>query len=361
MQRLTAAHDSPPESRGVRRRLPLSARLSARPDRHEAAELRRETRFGLLGCAGLAVLLAVTGAIYLVPLGKSTYTAELTEARTVRAGDEIRVAGIRVGTVDSLELLPDRVRMRFTVRDDVFLGDQTTLDIRMLTVVGGHYVAAHPAGDKPLGATVIPADHVRLPYSLVRTLQDAAAPVAQVDGDTLRRNLAALQGSLADNPDALRRMGNALEGLVDILNRQNADISRSLTVLDEYLTSVNENRSLLGTFVREIGLLETMGLDKQAEIKESLRIAAELLSRISALDPAWREQLQPMVDKLMEALPQLKSVAAGLADAIGGIADLRERLQAAVRPASGIVLDQSDVTLDGPSVCVPVPGRGCGS
>ncbi|MGW4846809.1 MlaD family protein [Nocardia brasiliensis] len=338
-----------------------SARPAQHHDRHEAAKLRRETRFGLFGCAGLATLLLVTGAIYLVPLGKSTYTAELTEARAVRAGDEIRIAGIRVGTVDSLDLLPDRVRMTFTVRDDVFLGDQTTLDIRMLTVVGGHYVAAHPAGDKPLGGTVIPADRVRLPYSLVRTLQDAAAPVAQVDGDTLRQNLSALQDSLVDNPDALRRMGTALEGLVGILKRQNADISRSLTVLDEYLASVNENRSLLGTFVREIGLLETMGLDKQAEIKESLRIAAELLSRISALDPAWREQLQPMVDKLLEALPQLKSVAAGLADATGGIADLRGRLQAAVRPADGIVLDQSDVTLTDPSICVPVPGRGCGS
>ncbi|MGW4245449.1 MlaD family protein [Nocardia sp. NPDC004722] len=314
----------------------------------------RDLRFGLYGAAALVVLLVAVGVLYALPIGKTTYTADLTEGRSVHAGDEVRIAGVHVGSVKSLRLLPDRVRMTFTVSDNVVLGDQTTLEVRMLTVVGGHYVAAFPAGDKPLGRSVIAPDRVRLPYSLIRTLQDAATPVAQVDGDTLRKNLAALEGSLTGSPDALRRIGNATQTIVGILDRQNAEVSRALTVTDEFLTAIDQNKSLLGTFVRKIGLLETEGLGQAAAIKEALRVAGELLARIAGLEPTWRTQLEPLVDKLLEALPQLKDLGARLDTLVANLTGLQLRLKQDVTPASGIVVDQSAVT-----ICVPVPGRGC--
>ncbi|MEV6773750.1 MlaD family protein [Nocardia sp. NPDC051030] len=352
---------NPPEQKTslLHRLIPALGDLHTHHDRHQATAMRRELRYGLFGAAVLAALMIITGAIYVLPIGKATYTAELTEGRAVKAGDEIRIAGIRVGSVKSLELLPDRVRMKFTVKDNVFLGDRTTLEVRMLTVVGGHYIAAFPAGDKGLGKTVIPSDRVRLPYSLIHTLQDASTPVAQVDGDTLRKNLAALQNSLDGSPDALRRMGNAMETFVGILNRQNTEVSRALTVMDEYLATVDQNKSLLGTFVRQIGRLETQGLDKQAEIKEALRVAAQLLSRIAGTNDSWKTQLQPLVDKLLEALPQLKDLGSRLDQVVSSLTGIRLRLQNAVTPADGISIDQSAVTVAAPVVCVPVPGRGC--
>jgi len=325
-------------------------------DRHEATKQRRELRLGLLGALVLVLALGATAVIYVLPIGKATYTAYLPEAQSIRVGNQVRVAGITVGAVTSLELQPDRVKMRFTVDRDVFVGDATTLEIRMLTIVGGHYVAMTPAGQKPLGKTAIAPDRVKLPYSLVRTLQDAAEPVADVDATTLRENLAALQTSLDQSPDGLRRMGNAMQTFVTILNRQNAEVSRSLTVTDEFLTVINGNRSLIGQFVRKIGLLEVQGLDKKAEITEALGIAAELLSRIAALEPSWREQLQPMVDKLMEALPALRELVGRLDDSLNTLRGVQEKLQTAVDPQDGIVIDQSADTI---TTCVPVPGKGC--
>lgn len=333
-------------------------RPHSRHDRHEDTKQRREMRLGLLGTAALVVLLIAAGLIYVLPIGKHTYTADLTDAQSVKVGDQVRVAGIPVGSVKSLQLQRKKVRMTFTADDDVHLGNQTTLEIRMLTAVGGHYIAVFPAGTKPLGRKTIPADRVRLPYSLVQTMQDAATPIDQVDGDTLRKNFATLQDSLDSSPDSLRHMTSAMEGFVGILDRQNSEISKALEVMDEYLTTIDQNRSLLGTFVRQIGLLETESLDKQAEISEALRIAGELLSRIAAVEPAWREVLQPVVDKLLEALPELKDLGARMSQATTAIGDLRARLQTAMT-AQGPVLDQSDVTLTAPSLCVPVPGRGC--
>lgn len=335
------------------------ADLTAHPDRHESALMRHELRFGFFGAAALTAILVATGVIYVLPIGKATYTAELSEARSVDVGDEVRVAGIHVGSVKSLQLLPDRVRMTFTVNDDVGLGDRTTLEVRMLTVVGGHYIAAFPAGDKPLGAQVIPPDRVRLPYSLIRTLQDAAAPIAEVDGDTLRKNFAALQDSLTDSPDALRRMGNAAESLVALLNRQHSDISHALTVMDEYLTTIETNKSLLGTFVRKLGDLETRGLAKKAEIAEALLVTSQLLSRIAAVEPSWHDVLEPLADKIAEAVPQLEDLGKRIDQALTALADLRTRLVAAVTPENGLTVDQSALTVTAPQMCIPLPGKGC--
>ncbi|MFE7801993.1 MlaD family protein [Nocardia sp. NPDC057440] len=328
-------------------------------DRHEATKNRRELRLGVIGAILIVIALAATAVLYVLPLGKSTYTAYLSEAQSIRVGNQVRVAGISVGRVSALELEPDRVRMTFTVNRDVFVGDATTMEIRMLTVVGGHYVAIFPAGTTPLGDKPIPQDRVTLPYSLVRTLQDAAKPVAEVNGGTLRENMAAVQTSLDRSPDGLRRMGAAMQSFVTILDKQNAEVSRALIVTDEFLTAINGNMALVGQFVRKIGLLEVQGLDKKAEITEALRIAAELLSRIAALEPSWREQLQPMVDMLTATLPALRELVGKLDGALGTVRTARDRLQTAVTPRDGIVVDQSADTISAPAVCVPVPGKGC--
>lgn len=332
---------------------------SDKPIIHGAELARRELRWGIVGAVIVVLALVVSGVVYVVPLGKSTYTADLSEAGSIKAGDDVRLAGIPVGKVKSLELQADSVEMTFTVDSDVFLGEETTLDIRMLTIVGGHYVAVTPAGTSALGKRSIPADHVRLPYSLAQVFQDAAAPIADVDGDTLRENFAALQTSIATGPDGIRRAGNAIESLVDILDRQNEDVSRMLAFLDEYLTAINSSKSVLGDMITRINLMETIAIDKRAEIKESIIIIGEVLSRIAALEPTWQTTLKPMAHKLAEAIPELDRLEQKLGGVVASVHDMLSQLQNMVAPQGGVVVDQSSATIAAPALCIPVPGKAC--
>lgn len=332
---------------------------SDKPIVHGAELARRELQWGMVGAIVVVLALVVSGVIYIVPLGKATYTAELPEAGSIKAGDDVRLAGIPVGTVKSLELQADSVEMTFTVDSDVFLGDQTTLDIRMLTIVGGHYVAVTPAGTSALGKRSIPADHVRLPYSLAQVFQDAAAPIADVDGDTLRENFAAMQKSIATSPDGIRRAGNAIESLVDILDRQNEDVSRMLALLDEYLTAVNSSKSVLGDMIRRINLMETIAIDKRSEINESITIIAEVLSRIAALEPTWQTTLKPMAHKLAEAIPELDRLEQKLGGVVAAVQHILSQVQNLVAPQGDVVIDHSSATIAVPAMCIPVPGRAC--
>ncbi|MEU4813911.1 MlaD family protein [Nocardia fluminea] len=325
-----------------------------RPIPDEAGKRARELRMGIIGLSLVVLFIIAAGVVYVVPLGKHTYTAELSEAQSVREGDDVRLAGISVGSVTSLELKPDKVLMRFTVNNDVFVGDQTSLDVRMLTVVGGHYVALYPAGAKPLGDKAIPADRIRLPYSLIETFQDATAPLAAVDGDTVRDNLAAVNSAITTSPEALRTTLDTVGKYVDMLDRQRSQVSKSIAVVDEYIAMYDDAKSDLGRLMDNVNLLEDLLLGKQAELAEAVRLLTSVVNRLAGLAPTYESSLKPQVQALADALPRLRELGGRLEPVIATVGALQTKLSQLSTPEAGVVVDQSSAR-----VCVPLPGKAC--
>ncbi|MFB8004207.1 MlaD family protein [Nocardia sp. NPDC056000] len=328
-------------------------------DRHEAVASRRQLVLGLGGMAVVVVLMIASAIIYFIPLGKNTYTADLTEAGSVKVGDEVRIAGITVGSVTGMELLDDSVRMTFTVENKIFVGDQTTLDIRMLTAIGGHYVAVFSSGRNALRSRAIPPDHVTLPYSLAKAMQDSAQPLATIDGGTLRANLTALAGALEKSPGSIGQMTDAMAAFVDVVNRQNTEVNRALDVADEYIGLLGDYRKAIGAMLTKIGAMETTVLGRRADVENALRIVTELLSRIAAIEPAYRTHLEPLLDKLFETKPSLEQLGQRLGVVIDSLNQLGTRIQGLQGPHGGIAIDQSGQGISASSLCIPVPGRDC--
>ena len=57
--------------------------------------------------------------------GGDTYHAMFTEAGGLKVNDEVRIAGVRVGKVDEVELAGDEVRVSFKVDDAADFGSDT--------------------------------------------------------------------------------------------------------------------------------------------------------------------------------------------------------------------------------------------
>ncbi|GGK69779.1 MlaD family protein [Nocardia camponoti] len=325
-----------------------------RPIMDEPTRKARELRMGVIGLAMVVLFVIGAGVIYVVPLGKHTYTAELAEAQSVHEGDDVRLAGISVGEVTSLELRPDKVIMKFTVDRDVFVGDKTSLDVRMLTVVGGHYVALYPAGSTALGDKPIPTDRIRLPYSLMETFQDATNPLNAVDGATVRNNLAAANAAIAKSPDALRTTLDTVGKYADMLDRQRDQVSKSIAVVDEYIRMYDGAKSDLGRLMDNVNLLEDQLLSRKAEAAEAVRLLVSVVDRLAMLAPSYDSTLKPRAQALADALPRLRELAGQFEPMIATVGDLQTKLGALVVPDQGVVVDQSKTRL-----CVPLPGKAC--
>ncbi|MFC8047493.1 MlaD family protein [Nocardia sp. NPDC057353] len=312
-----------------------------------------DLRWGITGLCLSALLVAGVGVVYVRGTDATrTYRADIAQAGSIRAGDDVRLAGIPVGEVRELTLLPDRVRMTFTVDEEVFVGDGTALGVRMLTVVGGYYLALEPAGSAPLGTAVIPRERVVLPYNLTQVFEAAIAPVREIDGGLLRQNLATLAGSVQGSPDAVRAAVRATGDLVGIMDRQNADISRALAVADEYLTAVNGSSDVLVQLVHNLGTLEAIVRTYTTEIAQALNDLTAVLHGLSPLGRKWDETWAAQAHALAEAVPPLDQLGVRMNELLTALNALGDRLRPLLPPAGGVALDHS-------GICVPVRGAGC--
>lgn len=325
----------------------------------DRAGSKRDVRWGVVSL--VAVVAAAVGltVVSTVHTGVRTYSAYLSDAASLRVGDDVRVAGIPAGTVTGLELEPDRVRMEFTVDRDVFVGDQTTLAVRMLTIVGGYFLAVLPAGSKPLGEQAIPGERVVLPYNLSRLFQDAIDPVAEIDGDVLRKNLAALGDAVDGSPDGFRRMIDAVDSIVGILDRQKAQVTQALAMSDEYLTALAENKAVVGRLIDRFRILQTLIENNIAIVGKSLDDLAVVTTQVAPLGQAWSAILADPAQSLADSVVGLESLAAPLGSLLTSVREFGDRLTALASRDGAIAVDDSDGTITTAPLCIPLPGKSC--
>lgn len=340
-------------------RLPLpfarGPRPDAGPDEHGS-----DLRWGLVGLCLAVLLVAGIGLVYLSGTESvRTYSADIAQAGAIRAGDDVRLAGIPVGKVKELTLLSDRVRMTFTVDEDVFVGDRTALAVRMLTVVGGYYLALEPAGIEPLGSQVIPLDRVVLPYNLTKVFQAAIAPVRRLDGALLREDLGAVAASVGGSPEAVRAAIGAAGDLVGIMDRQNADISRALALADEYLTAMSGSSEVLAQLVTNLGTLQAIVQTNKSQVAQALYDVSAVLGGLAPLGWAWDEKLAERAGPLADLVPKLTELGDRMGVLLDALTALGQRLLPLVSPEGGVAVDHSGSTITLPTLCVPVQGGGC--
>jgi len=100
------------------------------------------------------VALALTH-VYLNPPGQARSCLSTRRRGVDPPETRWRMAGIAVGKVTNLSLESNQVLVEARINDDAFVGDQSQVDVRMLTIVGGYYVNLASIGTIPLGTRTI--------------------------------------------------------------------------------------------------------------------------------------------------------------------------------------------------------------
>lgn len=180
------------------------------------------------------------------------YKADFTDVAGVNKGDDIRVAGVKVGTVKDIKVLSGHeAQIVFNVDSDVRMDDATWAQIKYRNLLGQRYIDLYQQGtsDHPLaeGATV-PLSHTKPALNLTelfngfKPLFQALSPddinklsyeivqVFQGEGGTLQSLLdstASVTQTLADRDKVI---GQLLTNLSYVLNHV-SDRDRQLTNL----------------------------------------------------------------------------------------------------------------------------------
>lgn len=321
---------------------------------------RRAEIFWAVGVvAVVAVLVVVVGFLYMSPPGRATVHAVMSESGGIKGGTEVRIAGVTVGKVTDVALSDDKVDVSLSVDRTVFLGDQTSLDVRMLTVVGGAYVALLPAGDKPLGDSVIPASRTSVPYSISEVLDAAAKTTSGIDAPTMRGTAVALTNSLDAAPGAIRGIMSDVDTLTGLLDKQQDQIKSVADIGGEYSTAMAAQRATLVEMIKRIHALLPLIIGyKDRGIITYDALASLVLYVGDVLGEPYQARIKPPLRKIIASAGETKDIAAKMSVAITQLRGIADKLSRTLHP-NGVALDFGDQLIDDSSICIPIAGRSC--
>ena len=244
--------------------------------------------------------------------GTTSYQALFTDATGLLKGDDVRIAGVRVGEVDGVAVARKGnrsvARVTFNVDSDRPVAVSTRAQIRYRNLVGQRYVAlsegagsgraltehgtiplrqTQPAldltvlfnGFKPLFAALNPQDVNAFAMEIIKTLQGEAGDVNSLLGHT-----ASLTSTLADRDAVIGRTIDNLNAVLGTVDERGKQLSTLISELQRFVSGLATDRAAIGASLTNIANLAdaTAGLVQEgrpairADVKELGAVAGNL-------------------------------------------------------------------------------------
>lgn len=271
---------------------------------------RNPVVIGAISLAVIAALMTIAFKAGDLPIigGGDTYYANFTEAGGLKANDEVRIAGVRVGKVRGVELDGDHVRVEFQVDEGADFGPETEAAIKVKTILGAMYLSLVPKGQGQLEeGTEIPVERTSSPYDVVDVFEGLADRSERIDTGQLAQSLDTMAALTENTPEEFQA---ALKGV--------SALSANLAARDEELNTLLGNLEKVSSVLGDrsddiIGLMEDgdvlfRALVARREAVHNLLVATSNLSQqLTGLVQDTRADLKPALDNLESVVDLLNA------------------------------------------------------
>jgi phospholipid/cholesterol/gamma-HCH transport system substrate-binding protein len=284
------------------------------------------TKFGVF-----AVVMVVLTAFLFFIFGQyrtgavTGYSAIFSDASRLKAGDSVRVAGIRVGTVNSVSLRPDKkVVVKFDADRNIALTEGTRAAVRYLNLVGDRYLdlGDGPGSTKRLSAGgQIPVDHTAPALDLdlllgglkpviqgfnpqdVNALTASLIQVFQGEGGNLQSlfsKTTSFSNALADNDQTVQQLIDNLNTVVGTLSKDGGKFSAAIDRLERLVSGLSGDRDTIGSAIDSLSNGTTSLANLLTNSRRPLAGTVEQLSRVAPL----LDESKDRVDAAIQRMPK---------------------------------------------------------
>ena len=237
-------------------------------------------KFGaFVACSLALLLLLVNTMVNGLGADSRSFDAQFTNVSGLRVGDDVKVAGVRVGRVTSIGVADGGARVGFELVDGQPLLDTTEVVMRYQNLLGQRYLALVQRGPRgheleagatvpvdrtspgfdltellngfrPLFEVLQPADVNQLATSMVQVLQGEGGTVESLLQQTTR-----LTTFIADRDQVI---GDVLTNLTPVLQNlagQDTQLSSTVEELRALMTGLAQDRKAIGASIDGVGEL----------------------------------------------------------------------------------------------------------
>lgn len=246
----------------------------------------------------------------------TTYSADFSEAAGLKNGDEVRVAGVKVGKVTGVGLDGPQVKVSFRV-SDVWLGDKSQATIKIKTLLGQKYLSLDPIGEKALDpAVTIPKERTVAPYDVLDAFRDLSKTVNQIDTQQLSKSFETLSQTLSGTPEEVKGALTGLSRLSDTIAKRDSQLSQLLSNTRQISQTLADRDAELTKLLTDGNqLLDEIG-NREKAISTLLSGSQELSKQLQGLINDNDKQLTPVLGSLDQLTSMLQRNQDALAEGI---------------------------------------------
>ncbi|GAA0602898.1 MCE family protein [Kribbella sandramycini] len=295
--------------------------------------LDKKTTLDIVRLSIFVVVTTIATALLAVTIGNisfnatTKYRAVFTDAVGLNQGDDIRIAGVKVGQVDKIALHQDKLAMvTFSIDSDQVVDNSTHATLRYRNLVGNRYIAltdgvgggdrlksnglipqerTAPAldlsvlfnGFKPLFTALTPADVNQFAFEVIKVLQGEGGTI-----ESLLAKTASLTTTLADADQVIGDLITNLTGTLQIVSQRQQNFSQLLVNLQQFITGLSQDINPILSSLGSINSLntKTAGLLQQTRvpIKADLDRLRTVATTLDDTQGIWVKTLQNMPEKL---------------------------------------------------------------
>jgi len=340
------------------------------------SRISRLPRNRLTAAVALALAaLLVAGAVVMVRqifFGPKTITAYFTSATAIYPGDQVRVSGVKVGSIKSIEPQGTQAKLTLRVDRDVPIPADAKAIIFTENLVAARFVELTPAYRTsgpvmadgaviPVQRTAVPVEWDQVKSQLMRLATDLG-PNAKVSTPAISRFIDSAANALQGNGDKLRQTLAQLSGVARTFANGSGNIVDIIKNLQTFVTALRDSNVQMVQFNNRLATLTSVVNDSKSDLDAALtdlsQAVGEVQRFIAGTRDATSEQLarlsnaiQPLVDQHMA----LENILHGAPTALSNFFNDYNADTGTIVGGFGI-MNFANPTWSGLLVPLPIPG-----
>lgn len=300
------------------------------------------------------VLVAATVVWYVFLRDNTTrITSYFDAAVGVYAGSDVRVLGVKVGTVDSVEPQGDVVKVMLSVDNSVPIPADAQAAEVSPSVVADRYVQLLPAytgGDTLANGGEIPRDRTATPveldklYSSLNDISKALGPDGANSNGALSQLLDTSAANLDGNGTALGGTLTELSKAVQTLSASRGDLFGTVTNLQKFVSVLAANDDQVRQLNTQLQTFSGFLSGERSDLGRALQQLSVALGDVAGFVQANRESLSSNIAGLSSITGTLVNQRAALAETLDTAPLAAGNLLNSYNPSSGTLDTRVNLT-----------------
>ena len=247
-----------------------------------------------------AVVLVIAGlfALNFAKFTETSYSVILPTAVGLEPGNVVTIAGVRVGSVSSLQLEGNSAKVNFSLTGSHHLGRGTRVDVKVLNPVGVEYLELTPAGPGTLQGP-IPENQTSIPGTLVSDLNQLTTQTQQTNIPQLVQALKVITDTVAANsPQQTKAALDGVAKLSAVLAGRQQELENLVTQADQLTGVLNSHSAQLVDLLGQSSNLLAVLDQRKAALNALLTTTSSLTGQLDHIISGDSSVLQPLLANL---------------------------------------------------------------